>query len=94
MIGARQGKELILESLRNRGTTTLLRGIRTPLTDGRLRQHFLESRDGGKTWEEWFDGYSSAGLSLRTRRKRAKRGRPLAVRPWNAYVTSVPMAGG
>lgn len=92
MSGARQGKELILGSLRNRGTTTLLRGIRTPLTDGRLRQHFLESGDGGKTWEEWF--YSSAALSLRTRRKRAKRGRPLAVRPWKAYVTSVPMAGG
>lgn len=38
---------------------TLLRGIWTPLPDGRVRQHFVESTDGGKTWNEWFDGYYS-----------------------------------
>lgn len=38
---------------------TLLRGVWTPLPDGRVRQHFLESSDDGKTWNEWFDGYYS-----------------------------------
>jgi hypothetical protein len=37
--------------------TTLLRGTWTPLPDGRVRQHFVESTDNGKTWNEWFDGY-------------------------------------
>jgi hypothetical protein len=38
---------------------TLLRGVWTPLPDGRVRQHFTESSDGGKTWADWFDGYYS-----------------------------------
>ena len=38
---------------------TTLRGVWTPLPDGRVRQHFTESSDGGKTWTEWFDGYYS-----------------------------------
>jgi hypothetical protein len=37
--------------------TTLLRGTWTALKDGRVRQHFTESSDNGKTWSEWFDGY-------------------------------------
>jgi hypothetical protein len=36
---------------------TLLRGTWTALPDGRVRQHFVESEDQGKTWKEWFDGY-------------------------------------
>lgn len=36
---------------------TRLRGIWTPLADGRVRQEFLESVDGGQTWALWFDGY-------------------------------------
>jgi hypothetical protein len=40
--------------------TTLLRGTWTLLPDGRVRQHFVESADGGKTWTDWFDGYYSA----------------------------------
>ena len=36
---------------------TLLRGEWTRLPDGRVRQLFTESADGGKTWTEWFDGY-------------------------------------
>ena len=36
---------------------TLLRGAWTQLPDGRVRQLFTESSDGGKTWNEWFDGY-------------------------------------
>jgi hypothetical protein len=39
--------------------TTLLRGTWTLLPDGRVRQHFIESADGGKTWTDWFDGYYS-----------------------------------
>ena len=39
------------------GEVSLLRGIWTALPDGRVRQHFLESKDSGKTWTEWFDGY-------------------------------------
>jgi hypothetical protein len=41
------------------GRTTLLRGTWTPLPDGRVRQHFVESADQGKTWTDWFDGYYS-----------------------------------
>ncbi len=36
---------------------TRLRGIWTPLADGRVRQQFEESVDDGKTWSPWFDGY-------------------------------------
>jgi hypothetical protein len=41
------------------GRTTLLRGTWTLLPDGRVRQHFVESVDQGKTWSDWFDGYYS-----------------------------------
>jgi len=27
------------------------------LPDGRVRQQFHESDDGGNTWKPWFDGY-------------------------------------
>ena len=37
--------------------TTRLRGTWTALPDGRVRQLFEESEDGGKTWNLWFDGY-------------------------------------
>jgi hypothetical protein len=33
------------------------RGTWTPLPDGRVRQLFEHSDDGGKTWISWFDGY-------------------------------------
>jgi hypothetical protein len=36
---------------------TILRGTWTELPDGRVRQHFEESEDGGKNWATWFDGY-------------------------------------
>jgi hypothetical protein len=41
------------------GRITTLRGTWTPLADGRMRQLFEESEDGGKTWIVWFDGYYS-----------------------------------
>jgi hypothetical protein len=39
------------------GNTTPMRGTWTPLPDGRVRQHFEHSTDGGATWTTWFDGY-------------------------------------
>lgn len=39
------------------GTVSQLRGTWTPLADGRVRQHFEESTDGGASWQPWFDGY-------------------------------------
>ncbi|MFL6577983.1 MAG: hypothetical protein ACJ8MR_15275 [Povalibacter sp.] len=60
MSGGLQGSEMILEGpLQDlkESHTSLLRGVWTPLPDGRVRQHFTESKDGGKTWVEWFDGY-------------------------------------
>jgi hypothetical protein len=41
------------------GTPYNLRGIWTPLADGRVRQLFEQSKDGGTSWEPWFDGYYS-----------------------------------
>ena len=60
MSGGMQGNSLIMEGPMQyigKDQTTLLRGTWTPLPDGRVRQHFVESKDEGKTWEEWFDGY-------------------------------------
>ena len=39
------------------GVTTPFRGLWTPLPDGRVRQFFEQSNDGGETWTTWFDGY-------------------------------------
>jgi tetratricopeptide (TPR) repeat protein len=39
------------------GKTELTRGTWTPLPDGRVRQFFEQSKDDGKTWYTWFDGY-------------------------------------
>ena len=39
------------------GRKTTLRGTWSKLPDGRVRQHFEESDDGGKSWSTWFDGY-------------------------------------
>jgi hypothetical protein len=41
------------------GRVTRLRGVWTPLPDGRVRQEFQESENGGQTWTLWFDGYYS-----------------------------------
>ena len=39
------------------GTTLPFRGLWTPLPDGRVRQFFEQSTDGGKTWSPWFEGF-------------------------------------
>lgn len=41
------------------GTTADFRGLWTPLPDGRVRQFFEQSDDGGATWEPWFEGFYS-----------------------------------
>lgn len=41
------------------GTTSLMTMTFTPLDDGRVRQYFEQSTDGGATWKTWFDGYYS-----------------------------------
>ncbi len=37
--------------------TADFRGLWTPLPDGRVRQFFEQSTDGGKTWKPWFEGF-------------------------------------
>jgi hypothetical protein len=39
------------------GRRKAFRGTWTLLDDGRVRQYFEESPDGGKTWEPWFEGF-------------------------------------
>ena len=39
------------------GTTADFRGLWTPLEDGRVRQFFEQSNDGGETWAPWFEGF-------------------------------------
>ena len=41
------------------GQSNAFRGLWTPLEDGRVRQFFEESTDGGKTWQAWFEGFYS-----------------------------------
>ena len=40
-----------------RDATALLRGLWTPLEDGRVRQFFEQSDDDGVTWAPWFEGF-------------------------------------
>lgn len=62
MTGGLVDGEMVLEGplhyLRDTRATRL-RGTWSRLPDGRVRQHFVESADGGNTWTEWFDGYYS-----------------------------------
>lgn len=39
------------------GTTAPFRALWTPLADGRVRQFFEQSNDGGETWVPWFEGF-------------------------------------
>ena len=39
------------------GTTAPFRGLWSPLEDGRIRQFFEQSNDGGETWAHWFEGF-------------------------------------
>jgi len=37
--------------------TLPFRGLWTALPDGRVRQYFEHSEDGGETWVSWFEGF-------------------------------------
>jgi len=39
------------------GKTAPFRGLWTMLPDGRVRQFFEQSNDGGETWVTWFEGF-------------------------------------
>jgi hypothetical protein len=39
------------------GETQDFRGLWTLLPDGRVRQFFEQSNDGGETWAAWFEGF-------------------------------------
>jgi hypothetical protein len=39
------------------GTTVPFRALWTLLPDGRVRQYFEQSNDGGETWVPWFEGF-------------------------------------
>lgn len=39
------------------GTSAPFKGLWTLLPDGRVRQFFEQSNDGGETWQPWFEGY-------------------------------------
>jgi hypothetical protein len=39
------------------GVTAPFRGLWTLQPDGRVRQFFEQSDDGGKTWKPWFEGF-------------------------------------
>ena len=41
------------------GQTAPFRGLWTLLEDGRVRQFFEQSNDGGETWVAWFEGFYS-----------------------------------
>jgi hypothetical protein len=41
------------------GTTAPFRGLWTLLPDGRVRQFFEQSNDGGESWQGWFEGFYS-----------------------------------
>ena len=53
-----EGMRLVgtLHSVAN-GTTVPFRGLWTLLDDGRVRQFFEQSTDGGDTWTPWFEGF-------------------------------------
>lgn len=48
----------IIHTIAN-GTTTPFRGLWTALPDGRVRQFFEISSDGGGNWSTWFEGFYS-----------------------------------
>ncbi len=61
--GGLQGKAMVLS------TTTDPKAVNritwTPLDDGRVRQHWEATADGGKTWTTIFDGYYRDALTRR-----------------------------
>jgi hypothetical protein len=61
--GGLEGGKMVLggevASLQRSGTTALHRITWEPLEDGRVRQHWQASRDGGESWTTLFEGFYS-----------------------------------
>jgi hypothetical protein len=55
--GGLQGRDMVLQSAADAGQ--IQRITWTPLPDGRVRQHWQSTTDGGATWTTAFDGYYS-----------------------------------
>jgi len=57
--GGMEGKSMVLggETRDTDGKVVMQRITWTPLDDGRVRQHWQASEDGGKQWKTVFDGY-------------------------------------
>jgi hypothetical protein len=58
LVGGLRGSEMVLEgtSMDARSRPTIERITWTPQADGRVRQFWQQSTDGGKTWSISFDG--------------------------------------
>lgn len=60
LVGGLAGREMVLEQRAPSGGTAPAQFQRitwTPLADGRVRQHWQVSSDGGATWTTAFDGF-------------------------------------
>ncbi len=55
--GGLEGESMVLQSASDSQTVQRIRW--TQLEDGRVRQHWETTGDGGKTWTTAFDGYYS-----------------------------------
>jgi hypothetical protein len=57
--GALEGRSMVLlgEAMMPGGKVMQQRAAWTPLADGRVRQYWEQSTDGGKTWTVAFDGW-------------------------------------
>jgi len=53
--GGLEGDTMVMKSVGADGSVQRIRW--TPLADGRVRQHWEQTADGGKTWTSVFDGY-------------------------------------
>lgn len=61
LTGAFQGNSMVLQGVHTApdGSTELIRGRWTLMADGRVRQFFEQSKDAGKNWYVWFEGFYS-----------------------------------
>jgi hypothetical protein len=60
LYGGRKGVSMVLSGTRLTKTGPVIDRITwTPLPDGRVRQHWQESKRGASGWHEIFDGYYS-----------------------------------
>lgn len=53
--GGLEGDSMVMKSAGADGSVQRIRW--TPLADGRVRQHWEQTKDGGKSWTNVFDGY-------------------------------------